>query len=82
MLLAKQVQALSCDKGVQAILLVVQHVRFRAAAAGCEQRHLKHRSNMVTESSSVTTIVCIVIIIDMISLGTVVMAGLLWQELL
>ena len=80
MLSAKQVQAVSFVNSVQAIILVVQRNRFRNVAAACGQWHLKHRNNVATESSSATAIISIAVTIDMISVGTIVMAGLLWQE--
>ena len=73
MLSAKQVQAVSFVNSVQAIILVVQRNRFRNVAAAC-------RNNVAKESSSVTAIISIADTIDMISVGTIVMAGLLWQE--
>ncbi len=59
MLPAKQVQAVSFDKGVQAIILVVQHDRYRNVAAACGQWHLKHRNKIHTQSSNVIVVVSI-----------------------
>ncbi len=62
MLPAKQVQAVSFDKGVQAIILVVQHDRYRNVAAACGQWHLKHRNKILTQSSPVVLLLLLVYI--------------------